>query len=102
VTLAEALAEAAAALPGAEVIDTDGATEWAVDGRPFAALSGQTAEFRLTPPIARAALATADTGPSARGADWVAFSPPELDRFALDRATAWLASAHRHAAGRRN
>jgi hypothetical protein len=101
-TLAEALTAAAATLPGAELIDTDGTAEWAVDGRPFAALSGQTAEFRLTPAIARAALATADTAPSPRGTDWVAFSPAELDPFALDRATAWFASAHRHAAGRRN
>jgi len=34
-----------------------------------------------------------------RGADWVAFSPPELDQYAIDRAIAWLASAWRRADG---
>ena len=47
----------------------------------------------------RRRLRTPDTADSARGADWVAFSPPELDQHAIDRATAWLASAWRRADG---
>ena len=93
-TLAEALAAAAADLDGVG----DGEPEWSVGGIVFAAVTAPgTAEFRLEPIVARAALGTPDTGPSNRGADWVAFRPKELDRFALDRATAWLGSAYRNA-----
>jgi hypothetical protein len=49
--------------------------------------------------VAKAALRTPDTAGSGRGVDWVAFSPPELDQHAIDRATAWLASAWRRADG---
>jgi hypothetical protein len=97
-TLAEALSAAAAGLEGIEQRESaDGSIEWSVDGRPFAACRDARAEFRLPPAIARAALGTADTGGSVRGTDWVSFTPAELDRFSLDRATAWLASARRHA-----
>jgi len=37
-------------------------------------------------------------GRSARGWDWIEFRPTELHRHAIDRATAWLASAWRRAA----
>jgi hypothetical protein len=96
-TLVEALADAAAGLDGVEAADVAGTIEWRVRGRAFAAVSAGTAEFRLAGRIAAAALGTPDTAPSGRGGDWVAFRPPELDRFALDRATAWLTSAWRHA-----
>jgi hypothetical protein len=56
-------------------------------------------EFRLDPIVARAALGTPDTSASSRGPEWVAFSPAELDRFAVDRALAWLGAAHRRASG---
>ena len=49
--------------------------------------------------MASAALRTPDTAASPRGSDWVAFAPAELDRHAIDRATAWLASAWRRADG---
>jgi hypothetical protein len=101
-SLEEALTAAAAALPEAVARTGPRGTEWLVRQRPFAAVAGDTAEFRLEPAIVRAALGTPDTGPSSRGPDWVAFRPLELDRFALDRATAWLASAHRRAAALRN
>lgn len=97
VTLAETLAHAAADLPDVVPVVSDDGTEWAVDGEPFARVTAAGAEFRLAPAIARAALGTADTARSTRGASWVAFSPRELDRFAQDRARAWLASAYRHA-----
>jgi len=97
--LAEALAEAAADLPGAEPVDADGGVEWRLDGRAFAAVRGHAAEFHLSPPVARAALGTPDTQRSSRGGEWVSFAPPVLDQFALDRAVAWFASAYRAGAG---
>lgn len=96
-SLAEAVTQAAAELPDAVPVVSDEGTEWAVDGRPFARVAGSVAEFRLSPAVARAALTTPDTERSARGAGWVRFGPVELDRMALDRAEAWLASAYRAA-----
>jgi len=69
--------------------------EWSTRGTVFAAVAGNQAEFRLTLPVVAAALRTPDTTRSPRGADWVAFAPTELDEHAVDRATAWLASAWR-------
>lgn len=76
-----------------------GAVEWSIGGRLFATAVGGRAEFRLDPAVAAAALRTPDTSRSGRGGDWVAFTPAELDRHAIDRATAWLASAWRRADG---
>jgi hypothetical protein len=73
--------------------------EWSIGGRVFAWADGGRAEFRLSPPVASAALRTPDTAASSRGSDWVAFAPAELDQHAVDRATAWLASAWRRADG---
>jgi hypothetical protein len=101
-TLLEALTAAAAGLPDVTAQAGSHGTEWSVRRQPFATAGGDVAEFRLEPAIVRAALGTPDTSPSARGPDWVAFRPAELDRFALDRARAWLASAHRRAAALRN
>ncbi|MDQ6794092.1 MAG: hypothetical protein M3067_04610 [Chloroflexota bacterium] len=100
-TLAEAVEDAAGRLPGVERREVPGigGIEWLVGGRPFAAASAGSVEFRLDPVVARAALGTPDTSVSGRGAEWVAFSPAELDRFAVDRALAWLGAAHRRAAG---
>jgi hypothetical protein len=97
-TLAEAVDDAAGRLAGVERREmAGGGTEWLVAGRPFAAAGTATVEFRLDPVVARAALGTPDTSVSARGPEWVAFSPGELDRFAVDRAVAWLGAAHRRA-----
>jgi hypothetical protein len=76
-----------------------GAVEWSIGGRIFATAVAGRAEFRLDRAVAAAALRTPDTRRSGRGAEWVAFSPQELDRHAIDRATAWLASAWRRADG---
>jgi hypothetical protein len=76
-----------------------GAIEWSIGGRVFAAAVGGRAEFRLDPAVAAAARRTPDTVPSGRGNDWVAFTPDDLDQHAIDRATAWLASAWRRADG---
>ncbi len=58
---------------------------------------GSTAEFRLDPAVAAAALRTPDTSASDRGPDWVRFSPVDLDDHAIDRAVAWMRSAARQA-----
>ena len=68
-----------------------------VGGRVFALVGPDLLEVALDPAIARAALATPDTRPSPRGAGWVAFTPAVTDRFALDRAEAWVRLAHKRA-----
>ena len=70
----------------------------AVGERVFAVLGPDFLEVALDPPVAAAALRTPDTRPSPRGAGWVAFAPGQPDRFALDRAEAWLRLGHRRAA----
>ena len=97
-TIAEALDAEAAARDGVERRNIGGVVEWAAGGVTFAGAAGDTAEFRLSPVVADAARDTPDAGPSDRGGEWVAFSPPELDRYALDRAIAWFGSAYRTAA----
>lgn len=57
-------------------------------------------EFRLGEEIAEAAMRTPDTGPSARGFDWVRFAPSTWDQHAIDRLEAWFRVAWRMAAGR--
>ncbi len=71
----------------------------AAGARVFAVLGADLLEVALEPSIAAAALRTADTRPSPRGAGWIAFTPRAVDRFALDRAEAWLRLAHRRASG---
>ena len=71
----------------------------AVGGRVFAVLGADLLEVALDAAIARAALATPDTRPSSRGAGWIAFTPATTDRFALDRAEAWVRLAYRRAGG---
>jgi hypothetical protein len=98
-SLAGLLAEAAAAIPGCTATDAEGSMTWAIGrGAAFAALSGETAEFRLDPVIGSAARRTPDATPSLRGAEWVAFHPGVLDEYAVDRAGAWFAAAARRAA----
>lgn len=100
-TLAAALDAEAAELDGVEATATAAGTEWRVGGTAIAELEGDTAQFRLSPAVATAALRTPGTSPSARGAGWVAFRPEPIDGHALDRAVAWLASAARRAAAER-
>ena len=96
--LRDALDEALGDLDDVEGAESGGGVEWRRGGRPFAALAGDAAEFRLDPLVAKAALRTPDTAASKRGADWVRFSPAVVDGHAVDRAQAWLASAWRRAA----
>ena len=98
--LRELLEQEAAELPGTEpTLGPDGSITWSRAGRPFAAAAadGSTAEFALDPAVADAATRTPDVALSSRGQGWVTFSPNDLDDHAADRATAWLASAHRRA-----
>ena len=100
-TLGELLL-AAAAEAGVEATEApDGGTAFAVGTTTVATVSadGATAEFRLDPAVALAAQRTPDTSTSARGPDWVRFSPATLDPHAADRAAAWLGSAARRARG---
>lgn len=84
---------------GIEQVAVGEAVEFRVRGRPIAVAETGSISFRLSAPVARAAAATPDAAPSSRGPDWVRFAPVELDRFALDRATAWFDLALRLAAG---
>jgi hypothetical protein len=70
-----------------------------VGGRAFAVLMPDVLEVALDPAVARAALRTGGTLSSSRGSGWIAFTPEAIDRFALDRAEAWVRSAHRRVAG---
>jgi hypothetical protein len=96
-TLRAVLEEAVTDLDQVEAVPSGDGPEWRRGGRPFAAVDGTAAEFRLDPLVAKAALRTPDTHPSARGADWVRFDPAVLDDHGMDRAEAWLASAWRQA-----
>ena len=71
--------------------------EYSRAGHPFAALTEHELEVCLEPFVATAALRTPDTTASPRGPGWVRFAPPALDRFAADRAVAWIEHAWRHA-----
>ena len=93
-----ALIEASAAeLEAVDRQAVGGGVEWSTGGIVFATVSGDRAEFRLSRPVVGAAMRTPDTTASDRGPDWVAFAPLQLDRHAIDRAAAWLASAWRRA-----
>ncbi len=72
---------------------------YSLGGVPFAVLMQDVLEVSLDPAVARAALKTGDTLSSSRGGGWIAFTPEAIDRFALDRAEAWVRSAYRRVAG---
>jgi hypothetical protein len=97
--LEDVLVSASEELPAVTSEGDTTSMTWAVGGLPFAVLSGVRVEFRLDPLVARAALRTSDTAASARGPEWVAFEPAELDDAAIDRVEAWFLSAHRRVAG---
>lgn len=100
-TLAAALAEAAADLPGVTGRQSAGATEYVLGEAAFAVveLGGDVASFRLAAAVAAAAVRTPDTVTSSRGHGWVTLQPTLVDGHAIDRAVAWLQSAWRNAGG---
>ncbi len=71
-----------------------------VGGTAFAVLAPDALEIALDTAVAKAALKTPGASPSRRGPGWIVFTPKAVDRFALDRAEAWLRSAYRRAVGR--
>lgn len=87
-------------LGGVERRRDGAAVRYVVGGRVFAALDGDRLEAALDAAVAKAALRTPDTSASSTGAGWIAFAPRVVDRYALDRAEAWVRFAHRHASGR--
>jgi hypothetical protein len=96
-SIEEALLRAAADLPGV-VVRGDGARrEFRVGSVVVARLAGPVAEYRLDPAVIKAALRTPDTKPVEGASEWVAFEPARMDRYATDRAVAWLQSAVRRA-----
>ena len=76
------------------------AVAYAVGGRVFATRDGERLEAALDAAVSKAALRTPDTAASPAGGGWIAFTPRVVDRYALDRAEAWVRFAHRHASGR--
>ncbi|MEW5991097.1 MAG: hypothetical protein AB1736_07085 [Chloroflexota bacterium] len=98
--LLAAAAAVIAELPDVVAGPADGGTAWSRSGTRFAVLAGASVDIRIGATIAAAALRTPDVAASARGSDWVAFAPRELDGHALDRLGAWLVAAHRRAVGR--
>ena len=68
-------------------------------GAAFAVLAPDALEVALDAAVAKAALKTPGASPSRRGPGWIVFTPKVVDRFALDRAEAWLRSAYRRAIG---
>lgn len=97
-SLRAVLEEAVAQLADVERVPAGDAMELRRSGRSFARLEPAAAAFRLDTVLVPAALRTPDTAPSSLGPDWVAFAPPVVDGFALDRAIAWLEAAWRRAA----
>ena len=100
-TLADRVEAAVAELADVAVVQTERERELRTNGRLFAVLGEGWLETALDPAVAAAAQRTPDVTTSPRGPSWVRFRPVHPDRFALDRAEAWLRSAHRGAAGRR-
>ena len=96
-TLREVAVRALDALDDTQETTEPGGIVFARRGRPFALVLEAALEVRLEPFVAQAALRTPDTTASDRGPDWVRFSPRTLDRFAADRAAAWIEHAWRHA-----
>lgn len=98
-TLDERVAAVAEELDGVERVRDGESVTFFARGTAFAVLMQDVLEVALDPAVAKAALRTANTLPSTRGAGWIAFTPEAIDRFALDRAEAWVRSAHRRATG---
>jgi hypothetical protein len=97
-SLEAALLEAAANLSGLVPRRAGRRFEFVVGSRIVATLEGGGAEYRLDPAVVAAALRTPDTRPVPGALDRIVFEPRILDRYAADRAVAWLRSAVRRAA----
>lgn len=85
---------------GVDRLRDHGMLAFAVGDVVFAVLADDRLEAALDDTVLKAALRTPDTAPSPRGAGWIAFAPAGVDRYALDRAEAWVRFAHRRASDR--
>jgi hypothetical protein len=92
---ADAMDRLAAELDGVQRRQVGKAIEYAMAGVVFAARDADLLSFRLRVEVVSAALGTADTAPSTRGADWISLAPATADQFTVDRAAAWFESAWR-------
>ena len=99
-SLEERVEAVIAELGGVDVRSDGASVSFAAGGAVFAVLGGDVLEVALDATVLKAALKTPDTAASVRGPGWIAFSPQAVDRFALDRAEAWVRFAHRRATGR--
>jgi hypothetical protein len=97
----EAIEQAALAvaddLEDVERIETGDVLELRRGGVEFARFDTRGAGFRVGRPVVTAAIRTPGAEASDLGADWVGFRPETADRFALDRAIAWVEVAWRRA-----
>lgn len=96
--LAGRIEQAASTLEGIERTADESGVEYAIAGVAFAAVGKGRASFRLRPDVAEAALHTPGVRTLDRGPGWIELVPAELDRFTVDRAISWFASAARYAA----
>jgi hypothetical protein len=87
-------------LDGVERTRDGESVRYSVGGSLFAVLMQDLLEVALDPAVAGAALKTGSVIPSSRGGGWIAFTPESIDRFALDRAEAWVRSAYRRVVAR--
>jgi hypothetical protein len=97
VSLEAALLEAAADLPDVVLRTSGQRHDFLVGSRVVASLEAGAATYRLDPAVVAAALRTPDTRRSGGASDEIVFAPRTLDRYAADRAVAWLGSAVRRA-----
>jgi hypothetical protein len=99
-SLGEAIESTAATFGDIDVEAAQEGSEYSTRGVVFASVGPVSASFLLPADVARGALGTPDTAPSPLGAGWIRFTPPTLDRFAVDRVQAWFVLAHRMAGQR--
>ena len=88
----------AAGLDDVDVDESGDVTSYRRGSAVFARVTAGALEVRLPEDIAEAALRTPDTQPVPGRPGWVRFAPANAERHVIDRATAWLHTAWRHAA----
>ena len=98
--LRDLVAELAADLEDVSVSGDGGVFVYGRGGTNFARAAADSLELRLPEDIAEAALNTPDTVAVPGQAGWVRLEPVGVAGHAIDRATAWLQTAWRHAEGR--
>jgi hypothetical protein len=95
--LADLAASVVAELGEVTVAGDGGVTVYRRGATVFARATIDALELRLPEDIAEAALRTPDTLAVPGQPGWVRFVPNDTERHVIDRATAWLQTAWRHA-----